>query len=413
MGLSNNNDFILKHRNAAVAEMSIDLLDGSIRKTSIVNQELLPPGGNLSIEDLRRWWMRRAVPQLRGNIQKVLEESGVVNTQSLLLKNFGISLSDHYWMCPAGCELSWEDVNPYKNEFRDTIGEIQFCPSGHFDYIGSSLVPGSSLQGELKKKWIIGEDGERYLIKGNYGLSYQQSINEVIATKIHEKQNKMPYTKYSLIQIDLDEEQTLGCMCKNFTSHQIEFISAYDVSSSIKKRNDISEYESFIAVCAQNGLDKDYVRSFLEYQILTDFVITNTDRHFNNFGVLRDAQTLRYIQMAPIFDSGNSMLWNRRFIPEKEKLKSDLYSIPVSSFKKSEMELLKYVTDFKIFDLSKIPSDELIMELLKKDYMGENRIYGLMAWYHAKIEVVEQLHRGKKLEEIIEFKSLKRHKRSI
>lgn len=195
-------------------------------------------------------------------------------------------------------------------------------------------------------------------------------------------------------------------MCKNFTSHQIEFIPAYDVASSVKKWNDITEYESFIAVCAENGLDKDYVRSFMEYQILSDFVITNTDRHFNNFGVLRDAQTLRYIQMAPIFDSGNSMLWNRRFIPEKEKLKANLYSVQVSSFKKSEMELLKYVTDFKIIDLSKIPSDELIMDLLKKDYMGENRIPGLMAWYHAKIEVVEQLQRGRKLEEMVDLKSL-------
>lgn len=105
--------------------------------------------------------MRRAVPRFRGNIQKVLEESGVVNTQSLLLKNFGISLSDHYWMCPVGCELAWEQVNPYLNEFGDTIGEIQFFPSGHFDNMGSSLAPGSSFQGELKKKWIIGKDGER------------------------------------------------------------------------------------------------------------------------------------------------------------------------------------------------------------------------------------------------------------
>ena len=32
---------------------------------------------------------------------------------------------------------------------------------------------------------------------------------------------------------------------------------------------------------------------YLEYQILTDFIITNTDRPFNNFGVLRDANTLK------------------------------------------------------------------------------------------------------------------------
>ena len=186
------NLFLLKHENDIAASLHIDLMDGSIRKVKIENEELLPPGGNLSTEELRRWWIRRAVPQLRGNIKKVLEESGTINTQSLLLQNLGISLSDHYWICPADYSLLWEQINPYENDFRDTIGEIQFRPSSQFDYNGSSFVPGASLQGELKKKWVIGDDGDRYLIKGNYGLSFQQSINEVISTKIHEIQNKMP-----------------------------------------------------------------------------------------------------------------------------------------------------------------------------------------------------------------------------
>lgn len=403
-----DNIFLLKHENDTVASLEIDLLDGSIRKIKIKNGELLPPGGNLSTEDLRRWWMRRAVPQLRGNIKKVLEESGAVNTHSLLLKNMGISLSDHYWVCPANKSLLWEQINPYENDFRDTIGEIQFRPSSQYDYQGSSFVPGASLQGELMKKWVIGEDGERYLIKGNYGLSYQQSINEVIATRIHEKQNIMPYTTYDLIKIDLEEEQALGCICKNFAGTNVEFIPAYDVVSSVKKRNDLSEYESFIAICGDNGLLQDYVRNFLEYQILTDFMITNTDRHFNNFGVLRDVKTLKYIDMAPIFDSGNSMLWNRRFLPEKENLKSSLFSVSVTSFKSSETELLKYIRDFKAVDLSKVPSDQFLIDLLKKDDVKSKRISGLLEWYHAKIDVIQQLQLGKALEDVADKRYIKK-----
>ena len=406
--LPKDNLFLLKHGNETVATLNIDLLDGAIRKVQILNEELLPPGGNLSVDDLRKWWMRRAVPQLRGNIQKVLEEMKEVNTHSLLLKNLGISLSDQYWVKPADSDLKWELVNPYENDFRDTVGEIQFCPSSYNNYKGSSFVPGASLQGELKKKWIIGEDGERYLIKGNHGFSYQQSINEVIATKIHEQQAKMPYTAYELVQIELDEEQALGCMCKNFTSKAVEFISAYDIVSSEKKRNDLSEYESFIAICGSHGLNTGYIREFLEYQILTDFIITNTDRHFNNFGILRDVDTLRYVGVAPIFDSGNSMLWNRRIIPEKDKIQTSLYSIPVTSFRKTEVELLKYVTDFKAVDLSKVPTDAVILELLGKDDMNRQRRLGLMNWYHAKLDVINQLQMGKKLEEIIEKKFIKK-----
>lgn len=406
--MSENNLFLLKHENEIVASLHMDLLDGSIRKVKIENGELLPPGGNLSTEELRRWWIRRAVPQLRGNIKKVLEESGTINTQSLLLQNLGISLSDHYWICPVDYSLSWEQINPYENDFRDTIGEIQFRPSSQFDYNGSSFVPGASLQGELKKKWVIGDDGDRYLIKGNYGLSFQQSINEVIATRIHEKQNKMSYTTYDLIQIELDEEQALGCVCRNFANKNVEFIPAYDVVSSVKKRNDLSEYESFIAICGINGLDMDYVRNFLEYQILTDFMITNTDRHFNNFGVLRDVNTLKYIEMAPIFDSGNSMLWNRRFLPEKEKIKSSLFSVPVASFKKSEPELLKYIRDFRAVDLSKVPSDRLIIDLFEKDNMESKRMGNLLNWFHAKVDVIQELQLGKKLENVAERNYIKK-----
>lgn len=63
-------------------------------------------------------------------------------------------------------------------------------------------------------------------------------------------------------------------------------------------------------------------------------------RHFNNFGVLRDVKTLKFVDLAPIFDSGNSMLWNRRNIPTGEKMQQALLAIPVTSFKRTEVELL-------------------------------------------------------------------------
>lgn len=35
----------------------------------------------------------------------------------------------------------------------------------------------------------------------HYGTSYQQSINEVIASAFHKKQNRMPYMEYQLCDI--------------------------------------------------------------------------------------------------------------------------------------------------------------------------------------------------------------------
>ena len=105
------------------------------------------------------------------------------------------------------------------------------------------------------------------------------------------------------------------------------------------------------------------MRGFLEYQVLTDFVLTNTDRHLNNFGILRDSQTLKFVRMAPIFDSGNSMFWDAPRLPER----SDCTEITVNSFRKTEAELLKLVTDRSRVRMELLPSREEIADLYAKD----------------------------------------------
>ena len=139
----------------------------------------------------------------------------------------------------------------------------------------------------------------------------------------------------------------------------------------------MSYYEHFIQVCSETGLEAEYVREFLEYQIMTDFVITNTDRHFNNFGILRDTDTLKFVGMAPIFDSGNSMFWN---CPNLLK-GNDLLDIDVSSFAKKETGLLKYVKNPMMIDISKLPDKEDIRELIRKDIDGENKVDNILKGY--------------------------------
>lgn len=103
-------------------------------------------------------------------------------------------------------------------------------------------------------------------------------------------------------------------------------------------------------------MDETVTRPFLEYQILTDYVITNVDRHLNNFGVLRDTRTLQFVGMAPIFDFGDSMFRDNPGMPEY----SDLSDIAVNSFRNTESQLLGYVHDASLIDISKLPScDEL------------------------------------------------------
>lgn len=343
----------LMHKDDVVASLQLDDLSGAILKvTPGTNPELLPLGGSQGADSLRKWWLRRAVPISQGNNAALLQQEGIPSTQSLLMRNLGLSLSDHYWIKPNGSELTWTDVSPFSNTFCN----LSETASAH------SYSPDAALQGDLIKKWLVVDD-TRCLLKGNRGANSQQSLNEVLASMLHEKQGFSNHVRYRPVKFTGSASEQYGCICEDFASETLEFIPAIDVVDSVKKDNAISTYEHFIHVCTERGLSEQDVRSFLEYQILTDFVLTNTDRHLNNFGILRDSQTLKFVWMAPIFDSGNSMFWDSPRLPER----SDCTEITVNSFRKTEAELLKLVTDRSRVCIDLLPSREEIAELYAKD----------------------------------------------
>lgn len=377
--------YYLMHRDDVVCSILIDPVSGAIMKVSAPKDpELLPLGGRIDSAMLRKWWQRRAVPVSQGNIRRILERIGIT-PQNYLEQNLGLSLTDHYWIKPVEAEYGWQDVNLFTNDFRDAVGEMQL--SGHIDDVPElptdAFSPSSSVQGELRKKWII-SDGKRFLVKGNHGGNSQESLNEVIASLIHQRQGKQPFVTYSPLQIQ--EDHPFCCICESFTTDEVEFIPAIDVVESVKKDNAISLYEHFIKVCSAHGLDDSSTRSFLEYQILTDFILTNTDRHLNNFGVLRDTNTLQFIGMAPIFDSGNSMFWQNPRLPERD----DLTKIEVNSFRGKEMQLLEYVSDKNCVDLHLLPSTDELRAIYEVDPLIPC-VDSILLGYRKKIELLSTL----------------------
>jgi hypothetical protein len=127
IGSNRNGLYYLMHKDDIVTMVEIDPVSGQITRVGTkVRRELLPPGGSMSPDDLRAWWIRRAVPAGQGMIQKILQRQGIPSPQAYLMMNCGLSLSDHYWIRPVESSLEWEDVNLFTNDFRDDIGEMQF-----------------------------------------------------------------------------------------------------------------------------------------------------------------------------------------------------------------------------------------------------------------------------------------------
>lgn len=389
--------FILKHKDLDVAMMKMDVRTGMIEYVlSVYLPEELPAGCAPDGTGLGEWWKLRAIPDSRKGIRQVLSRLSEETCQSLMLSSYGLSLTDHYWIQPVGQELYWKDLNFYENDFTDELGDIltdsERSRSGS-DGI-SKLSPSVSVNGDMKKKWII-RGGGRYLLKVNPNYHSQQAVNEVIAGKLHERLGWKNYVSYEVGTIHISGRKYPCSLSPMFTSVETEFVSAYQIVAAYKVSNDVSLYEALIRQAVSLGADEKEVRAFLEYMILTDFILTNTDRHLNNFGFIYDPRQHRLSGMAPLFDTGNSLFYDYDVIPHG----GNLLDIPVNSFSKREADQLHYVKSDAGVKLERLVHFPEEAEALLREYtdMTDERAAETARTIEEKIEYLNLFFQGKKI----------------
>lgn len=385
-------EYYLMHKDIPVCLMEISDEGnlGSVRRNEAASAHF-PLGGQMNNIKFHEWWKDRAIPKTRHGAKNALQRLGYSSTSSALVNNLALSLSDCYWIKPRGKELTWADTNLFTNDFVDTFGEITINQSHIVDLRKETRFNCATSQGELQKKWCIDKSGKRYMIKGNYGQSYQQSLNEIFATKLHEQQGYSNYTTYSLVNLQVDSNaEGLGCMCYDFCSENIECISAWELLQTIKTRQNESYYYPLKKVCLSLGISEQEFTNFMDYQIMTDYLITNTDRHMNNISIIRNPDTLEILGFAPIYDSGNSMFYN---IPYDRLKQVKLDDIKTYSFVEREVRLLQYVQNRSIVNLDKAEMDFSIYE---KDVVEQHiRIPRIKELYEMKLEALRSFQKGK------------------
>ena len=384
--------YTLMRKNEEVMLLNIGLDGNIIRIGKKINTDLQPLQNRINGQGIIEWWRDRAIPIKQGKIEQMLKANGIETNSMFLTQNLGLSLTDYYWIRPTGSEIGWEDVNLFDNDFKENLllGNIKYNGDEINEY-----QPNSSLQGNLEKTWII-DNGVRKLVKGNHDIYSSESINEVIISQAIKSQGRS-VVDYSLIHI-ANKNYDYGCVSELFTSQQKELVSAYAVITSEIKDNNVSNYKHFIAVCEKNGLDRDYVTEYLEFEILIDFIFSNRDRHLTNISVLRDADSLKFISMAPIYDSGKSLGAGRDVAKISDKY---LLSQEAAGFKTNELDLLKYVENRKLIDIDKLPTIDTIKELYNKDtQVSQERIDFVCELYKRKIDMYEKFAAGADLSKL-------------
>ena len=127
-----------------------------------------------------------------------------------------------------------------------------------------------------------------------------------------------------------------------------ELVTCNQIKNAMERHNNINDYEEYIKILENHGIKDTRIK--LEDMYILDFLIMNEDRHLNNFGIIRDVNTLKWLDLAPIFDNGQSL--NIKYYDEEEMHISGegrfFYEL------KPFDEIIKVVKDIKRINLSKL-----------------------------------------------------------
>lgn len=378
-------DYILMHKNVPVADFTLGEDSGAILSVGTVYEcAHVPVGipcekGIMDRRALNLWWRGRSIPESRMGISETLEKLELSNAQILAQKCLGLSLSDQYWIRPRNTALFWEQMNFFENSFSEDMGRILFGKSFEKGEV-SLFSPDNTSDGWLKKKWVILK-GKRCLIKGGSGAISQEPYNEVIASRIMDRLH-ISHVSYSLLM----EEGYPYSVCENFVTPDTELITAWHIMQMEKKPNHISLYRHYLNCCERLGIPG--MEKSLDEMMVLDYLIANEDRHQNNFGAIRRADTLQYLGAAPIFDSGTSLWWDK----PAGMIKPDV-KLTCKAFKTSHEEQIKLVKDFDWLDFSALSGvEEEICEIVGDSlFIDRTRCKALCEGIRERIKRLEKI----------------------
>jgi len=297
----------LMHKDVVVADVEIDSFGTLLRIVSVHHKDHFPFGtepvqSTTDATKLRHWWGNRRIPLSRDDVRHFVDtflpKSQDLGT--LLLSCHGLSLSDCYWIREKGDGVSFANINFFENDYSYDLGDALFRHKGAAQ---SFFSPDATSEGNLKKRWKI-IDGKRVLIKSGSLPHRYEVFHEVIVSSVCAALG-IPHVEYRL----LEDGDDIYCACDDFLGYSQDFVTAYMIFQAGDKRNDESAYAFLIRKYKELGIQDAALR--IQQMLLVDFILGNEDRHLNNFGLLRDANSLKFVGVAPIFDNGSCLCFDK------------------------------------------------------------------------------------------------------
>lgn len=345
----------------SLEEKGLEGLKSHILSVNEDMKKLFPLDLELSDDGVLKWLERRVIPKNRAFVDEILKTLGLSlnNTKGIIDVCKGLSLNDSYWVVPVDFNGTFKEFNLYENRFSEVLSLVAYTGVGTANQ-AFTTSPELTTQGMLRKAWRFIEDDGIYLYKGGtegFANSGNEPYSEYYACQIAKAMG------LNVVEYDLENwKGILASKCEIFTDIDTSFIPIGRIVKNGGIKGCLDYYES---------LGTDFSES-LKSMLIFDAVIYNEDRHFGNFGVLRDNHTGKIISPAPIFDNGLS-LFNYAMdndiadLENYAKTRSNPYGVSYESICAEVMETkqknqLRKLIDFKFtrHDSINLPEERLI-----------------------------------------------------
>ena len=277
-------------------EHGIEGLKAQIHEINRAERGQFPLDMELSGAGLLKWLQRRVIPKNRAYVAEILKTLGlsVNDTKGIIDVCKGLSLNDSFWVVPQGFAGTFAQYNLYENRFSEILSLVAYTGIGQSD-AAFTTSPELTTNGMLPKGWRFIEGDGIYLYKGGTSGAANagnEPYSEFYASQIAQAMG-LHAVRYEL-------ENWKGIMasrCKLFT----DIDTAYIPIGRIVREGGLKACLEYYEKLGPEAYGE--IRSMLVF----DAVIYNEDRHFGNFGVLRDNHSGAGLGAAPVFDNGVSL----------------------------------------------------------------------------------------------------------
>lgn len=196
-----------------------------------------------------------------------------------------VSVLDNYWLKLSNDKAVWKDMNVRKNPLNEIVAQVALHGAS-LTLQGSMCTPEFTTNGAYAKAWRRREDGLWLAKIGEKG----ESRIEAMCSNLLDKMT-VEHCHY-----EMGEDNGVPvCLCPCMTTDELSILSGMD----------------FISYCNKVGLNPDTEMMKIDadgiYRMwIVDYLISNRDRHGQNWGFYYDSKTTEILRCHKLFDHNNA-----------------------------------------------------------------------------------------------------------